>query len=274
MMTPDQRIARDRYRRERVLMKTAERRLGKALVACYASALDRLELTGDPMVTQEAQLAFAAQLTRVWRDALRLGATFAVETDEKAFRPPEQKDITGLSWLDRLILDFVSRFAANKVSQIMDTTRDQIRRAIAKGIEDGVGQEGTAMRIRERVPQIAATRARVIARTEVHQAAMHASQEMASQALEPMNKRWLSVYDHRTRDFGEGDGKADWANHRVMNEVTVGPNEMFAVPNKVGGADLMTGPGDPNAPAYQTVNCRCTMIYRRVGRPWPKSTDG
>jgi hypothetical protein len=102
---------------------------------------------------------------------------------------------------------------------------------------------------------------------------MYASQEVAKTAAVPMNKRWISVFDHRTRDFGEGDGVVDQANHRRMNEETVGPDELFSVP-RLGGFDLMTGPGDPNAPVYQVVNCRCALIYRRVGRPWPKESEG
>jgi hypothetical protein len=102
---------------------------------------------------------------------------------------------------------------------------------------------------------------------------MHASQEVAKTSAMPMQKRWVSVFDHRTRDFGEGDSKADQANHRVMNEATVQPGDRFAVPNSKGGVDLMEGPGDPSAAAYQVINCRCALVYRRVGRPWPKSTD-
>lgn len=274
MATPEERIARDRYQRERAQMKRAEAKLYPVILDSYTAALDRLASTGSVTVPQESRLALAAQLAGVWRGALRLGSSYAMEDEPKGFHSPETKADGELSWLEQLIRDFIQRFAAMKVQQIMDTTMYQIRLGIAKGIEDGVGQEGVAKRILERAPQIARTRARVIARTEVHQAAMFASRQMAEQAIEPMNRRWLSVYDHRTRDFGEGDGKADWANHRVMNEVTVGPNEMFMVPNKFGGHDIMNGPGDPNAPAYQVVNCRCTLIYRRVGRPWPKREDG
>jgi hypothetical protein len=102
---------------------------------------------------------------------------------------------------------------------------------------------------------------------------MYASQEVAKTSPFPMNKRWISVYDARTRDFGEADGEVDQFNHRAMNEVTVGPDELFAVPKTGGGFEMMAGPGDPNGSAANVINCRCALIYRRVGRAWPKTGE-
>ena len=102
---------------------------------------------------------------------------------------------------------------------------------------------------------------------------MYASQEVARTSIAPLNKRWISVFDYRTRDFGEGDGIVDEFNHRVMNEVTVGPDQLFEVPGKNGIAELMTGPGDPGGSPGNVINCRCALVYRRVGRPWPKTGE-
>lgn len=267
-MTPDQRIARDQWQAQRAVMKASERRIQKALTRCYLAGVTRWQSTGDVAIPREDQVALGAQMVRMWRDSLRVGMRMAVVQDEKAFPGIETKDF--MSIFDRLVFDFISRFAGLKIVQIIETTRDQIRRAIERGARAGLGQEGIAKQIAEAAPNIAKARARVIARTEVHTAAIQAAQQVADDAIEPMNKRWISTFDHRTRDFGEVDGKADMANHRVMNEVTVGPGEMFSVPRKTGGHDLMTGPGDPNAPPYQVINCRCALLFRRVGRPWPK----
>jgi hypothetical protein len=174
-----------------------------------------------------------------------------------------------LTLFERIMLQFVTRFGALKVQQILDTTRDQLRKIVDAGVQEGLGQEAIARQITERIPTLARARARVIARTEVHNAAIYASQEVARELPFPMMKRWISVYDARTRDFGESDGVVDQANHRVMNNVTVAMDGTFEVPNRFGGRDIMSGPADPAAPVYQIANCRCTLIYRRAGRPWP-----
>jgi hypothetical protein len=142
-------------------------------------------------------------------------------------------------------------------------------RAIDRGIRDGQSIEQIGRAIQEAVPSFSRLRSNIIARTETHTAAMYASQEVAKTSPFPMNKRWVSIFDHRTRDFGEQDGIVDQANHRAMNKVTVGPDELFAVPSFGRKPDIMAFPGDPAAPAYQTINCRCAMSFRRVGRDWP-----
>jgi hypothetical protein len=174
---------------------------------------------------------------------------------------------------EQIMMDFIQRYGAIKVVQILETTRNQIQRIVDKGVKEGLGQEAIAKQITTAIPSLSRTRARVIARTETHSAAMYASIYVARESPFPMNKRWISVYDARTRDFGEGDGVVDMANHRAMHEVTIPIDELFQVPRKGGGYDLMDCPGDPSAPAYQIINDRCGLVYRRAGRPWPKSGE-
>lgn len=275
MAVTDAELARQQWADQMKLIRKAERRIARPLRAAYDGGLARWQSTGSADIPLEAKRDLAAVLTRVWFDAGILGGRMAMDSDKGAY-PALQTRQEELPLFERLMLEFIQRFGALKVQQIIDTTRDQLVKLIDKGVRDGLGQEGIAKAITEAIPAFSRTRARLIARTETHTAAMYSSEATAKTSPFPMNKRWISVYDARTRDFGEGDGEADYANHRIMHEVTVGPDELFSVPRSPrigGGFDLMTGPGDPAAPAYQVCNCRCAIIYRRVGRPWPKDGE-
>lgn len=265
-------FARAQWLAQLKAVRRNERRMARALSAAYMAGLSRWQAAGVPDIPVDARRDLAAALNANWREAIEIGGRFPLDQDKGAFAHLEFKQGEIESLFQQLILEFIARFGAVRVQQITETTRDQLVRIIDRSVRDGLGQEEIARIITDQVPQFSRTRARVIARTETHTAAMFASQEVARQSPFPMNKRWVSVFDARTRDFGEGDGEVDQANHRRMNEVTVGMDELFQVP-RLGGYDLMTGPGDPNAPPYQTINCRCALIYRRANRPWPKEGD-
>lgn len=268
----DQQAAREQWASQLKVIRASERRLSKALANAYRAGLTKWQSTGGADIPIEAKRDISAVMARLWWDATITGGSMLIDQDKAAY-PRLQTKQDEMTLFERIMMDFIQRFGAVKVQQITETTRNQLRRLIEKSISEGKGQEQIAKEITDAIPQFSRTRARIIARTEVHSAAMNASQAVAQTSPFPMNKRWISVYDHRTRDFGEGDGIVDQANHRAMNEVTVGPEELFAVPTSVGGFDLMQGPGDPTAPGYQTINCRCSLVYRRVGRPWPKTGE-
>lgn len=271
-MASDHETARAQWLAQVKVMRRNERRLSKVFPRVYAAAIDRWVSTGSVAVPIEAQRDIAATMVRMWRESILTGGVFPMDQEKTAFAKLETK-ADAETLFEQIMREFINRFGAMKVAQIIETTRDQIIRVIERGIADGLSVDEIAKAMRETVPALSRTRAHIIARTEVHTAAMYASEEVAKTAIAPMNKRWISVFDHRTRDFGEGDGVMDEFNHRVMNEVTVGPDELFSVPSKNGVFELMTGPGDPNGSAANVINCRCALVYRRVGRPWPKSGE-
>lgn len=272
MAVTDAQAARDQWLVQVALIRKAERRLSKVLAVAYRGGLDRWQATGAPDIPVEAKRDVVAALSRTWFDAGIAGGRFSISADKSAYPRIETK-ADEMTLFEQIMLEFVQRFGALKVQQILETTRDQLARIVDRGIKDGLGQDAIAKQIIEAIPTFSRTRSRVIARTETHTAAMYASQEVAKTSPFPMNKRWVSVYDARTRDFGEGDGEVDQFSHRAMNEVTVGPDELFAVPTSGGSFEMMTGPGDPNGSAANVINCRCALIYRRVGRPWPKTGE-
>lgn len=121
-------------------------------------------------------------------------------------------------------------------------TRDQL----IMGMQDGDSIQQLSARVKE-VLGTTDTRARAIARTEV----IGASNAGAMQQLEllgedaPARKTWLATRDGRTR-----------LSHAAANGQTVD----FVAPFTVGGAKF-DYPGDPDAPASERVNCRCTLVW-------------
>lgn len=71
--------------------------------------------------------------------------------------------------------------------------------------------------------------------------------ESRSVAESDIRRTWRSAHDGRVRHT-----------HALLNGDTVGLREAFVSP---GGARLMY-PGDPSAPASETIGCRCDVNYR------------
>jgi len=238
----------------------AEITIGKALRDASNMALERMLLVGDARVPEMAGMQLARVLARYWAQSIRSEG----QKVQRAIGDLEAKADETL-W-DQFLAEYVRLYGAQAVSDILETTRRQIIEAVDRGLKDGKGIEVIAKELRERMPSLARSRARVIARTETHSAAQYASIKVAKAARFPLVKTWNSAYDPRTRDFGEGDGIVDQGNHRAMNGVSVALDEPFMVPNKWGGFDPMQFPGDPAGPAYQCVNCRCAISYKRASR--------
>jgi hypothetical protein len=236
----------------------AEILIGKALRDASSAALERYVILGDAQVPEPQGMALARALARAWTQSIKR-ESLAVQ---RGVGEVKQTDDLWQQFVD----EYIRLYGAQSITDILDTTRNLILRRLDDGLREGKGVAEIAQEIRDWIPSMSRTRAAIIARTETHSAAQYASLETAKRYPFRVNKIWNSVADHRTRDFAEGDGKVDQANHRVMNGVTVALDEPFMVPNKWGGFDTMMFPGDQNAPAYQCVNCRCSLSYRRVGR--------
>lgn len=97
-------------------------------------------------------------------------------------------------------------------------------------------------------------RAEVIARTEAGRVVAEARNEALRQALEQagfeqddVERTWSAALDKRTRDT-----------HGAMNGQTVLGQAAFQSP----GGSKLRYPHDPNAPASEVINCRCTVVNR------------
>lgn len=131
----------------------------------------------------------------------------------------------------------------NRLRSVNQTTWEAVRDAIIEGERAGETIDAIAARVRS-VFTASRTRASTIARTEVLSAANEGNLEGMRQSGVATEKVWLATSDDRTRDT-----------HASADGQTVGVEEAFSV----GGVEMMF-PGDPSAPARETIACRCTLL--------------
>ena len=172
----------------------------------------------------------------------------------KSQRPKELKvsvrtsvgEIPPTEIANAVMLQWIRSIGVEKLVQITTTTQNDIRNAIATGIQDGLGEKGTAKLIRAIAPSISASRSQTIARTETHNAANEAAQATAEATGIDMRRQWVASQDERTR-----------TTHSAANGQIVGMHEPFIV----GGVELRF-PGDATANSpKETINCRCAVIF-------------
>lgn len=146
-----------------------------------------------------------------------------------------------------LVVDWIRKNGAKKVTQITRTTREQLQNILKRGQDDGAGTAVIAKMIRDDFGDIISrSRSEMIARTEMHSAA-NAAQYIAADSLgvPNMKREWIAADDERTRD-----------SHAEANGQVVGMDEPF----EVGGESLMQ-PGDPGGSPEEIINCRCTTGF-------------
>lgn len=233
-----------------------EGRIESVLAEAMLGAADRFERDEVVALPDGFRSALQEALEDVWRGSALLMAGqakaawgFEVKEDESLF--------------DRIIQAFLEAYGAVKIARIADVTRDQILRIVQDGIRSGDGATKIAADMRAAVPMLSSLRAHVIARTETHQASNFSNRAIAKTATIPLVKRWVSVSDHRTRDFGEGDGTPDEFSHRAMNGVTAEMDMPYMVPTKFGAREPLMFPGDPNGSPGNVIMCRCVEVYER-----------
>lgn len=162
----------------------------------------------------------------------------------------------------RFIEQYIEQYGAQKVKQILETTRKQITSVIREGQSEGLGVDEIAKLLREAIPEFSRIRSRVIARTETHGSSQFAQMRTAQQSTRPLVKQWNSVEDTRTRSLTDDDQY----DHRVMDGQSVPLDQPFMVPTIFGTREPLSFPGDPAGTAGNVINCRCAMTFRRADR--------
>lgn len=199
---------------------------------------------------------FSNELYKILENHYRSVITIVGERLQKMRQKQEDE-------LEFVIRSYVATVLASKVTQITETTRNQIRETIGKAIAgkiviDGIPQTSLLQiaKLIQRNKAFATYRATMIARTETHSTMNYANYEISNtlQLNNPI-KEWNSALDDRTRDW-----------HRNMNKKTRPRNEYFEVPTPVGGGAFevrrMLYTGDyVNGGALNTINCRCFTLY-------------
>ena len=78
-----------------------------------------------------------------------------------------------------------------------------------------------------------------------------------------MDKIWVSAQDSRARRNPD-----NWFDHYHMNGKVARPDGKFEMTSMKGHVDELEYPGDPKGHPANTINCRCTLVYK------PRKVDG
>lgn len=237
---------RNEQRRQSQMLDALERRFADRFRREIARAMrdlaERYEFTGQVGEPRN----HVRNIEAIFQDlAVRSARAFGsriVNQGKAAGYDIETKDFADT--MRRLALTYIAQEAIRqRITSIANTTREQVVNAVTIGFDQGLGQNGIAALILDRVPEFSAYRGQMIARTETHGAANFGATEAARETELPLRKEWIAAQDERTRE-----------SHVSADGQTVAQNEFFSV----GGA-LLAYPGDPAGPAEEVINCRCAL---------------
>jgi hypothetical protein len=215
------------------------RKQGNAAAEAYATGQESAAVRAVEDTRQEVRQALIATHSSVTK-------TFGGHVREGLLGSAKDIDLQ----FEDAVQEWLTVHGLEASQEITGTTRDTVVNAIATGRAEGLGAEAISRRIRDEVGDgaAAAARARVIARTEVHNAATWASDMMADLTGLRLEREWAAVEGGRTRP-----------SHAAAD----GQRRPKGQPFDVGGAKLMR-PGDPDGPADEVINCRCVVLYHTL----------
>jgi len=244
-MAPNQPIKRLLAAEDR-LITTASARLEDTLSAIMDQALSTFERNQQFVAPSRESLALLTDtLSDGWEAATALGVEHLTSLGQK-------QDLT-----TRAAIEYLGTYGTQRARQILDTTGKQLTDIIISGQRQGESTPQIMRRLVNRVPQLAATRAKIIAETEVHSAAQFGAYNAALRSTRLLLKTWNTTEDDLVRDFRQGGGFS----HRLMQGVQKPLDIAFAVPHSRGGTESLRFPGDPEGSAGNIINCRCAVSY-------------
>ena len=152
---------------------------------------------------------------------------------------------------------FLEQYGAERVTMINETTRDEIRRMVTRGVEQGLSYDQVAKDITARFREFAVgkpqlhieSRAHLVAVTEAANGYEEGSRSVVGEleaAGIPMEHKWLTVGDERVSDGCRDNQAAGW----IAN-----------------ASEFPSGHERP--PRFP--GCRCTALYQRKPTPQGRS---
>jgi len=229
-----QQAGQSRFRRalESQLGGLVERAVdGRASVAAALEAARQVSVPSDDLREEMERFYVEAgvRFGEIGLENLKGLARVQVTKQEDAFRRRAQ--------------EYLDEIGAEKVTQISETTRQDLVTILQTAVEDGVGIDEVKRRITDTLPQLTSTRATTIARTEIIPASNAAVDAGAREAGIPLDKEWITAVDGRERDA-----------HRRADGTIVDMDDAFVVMG-----EKLKYPGDTSfgASAKNVINCRC-----------------
>jgi len=223
---------------------------------------------GAVRVMRENQLRLVREVSdqqrRAMREAMQDGMNRGLNprAQARAFR-----DSIGLTQHQvRSVNNYRRLLETNNPEALQRALRDRrfdpsIRRALESGKPLTRTQiDNMVRRYRER---FIAHRAETIGRTEALRSVHQGAFQMYRQAVESghvaadeMNREWNTAGDERVRTFENTGGQTSHAS--MQGQVVQGLDTPFIS----GAGNQLLYPGDPSAPAYDTIQCRCVVGVR------------
>lgn len=240
-------------RKRRGWMRAAKMTIRKRLDAQKDAIVDAVLAGTDPSdAIADAEAVILAQRPH-WEKLYRslyaaVGRDFAKDTlrSIKSDSGRETK-ANELPLVDKLLLEWVRKNSGQRITGILDTDLERVRRELTEGVRDGESIPQMAKRIEDYLDPIYANRAETVARTEIVSASSLGSQLAAQATGLPMRKTFLSTPGERTREsHAAADGQ-----ERALDE-----------PYEIAGYQLRF-PGDSSmgAPPEETISCRCSETF-------------
>jgi len=155
------------------------------------------------------------------------------------------------SFFERQMRLFAARVGADKVVSITNTNRIILKQIVAAAVENGWSMYRTARHMAAFFHgELSAARAIMIARTEVMTASSYAgnltAEEIQKRFGVQLKKQWLPT---PTGDF------------RPTHLAMAGHTPILLDQPYIVGGISMQHPHDPNAPASEVINCRCSQRF-------------
>jgi len=186
----------------------------------------------ERLINWAAQVAAMKKLLRShWLASMQDGHRLATETFGLA---------VSFDLLAPAMTEWIDTHGAEKVKGINETTRAALRETLAEGLREGESVPKLRDRVTEVFTRAKGPRSEAIARTETHNSMAYGTFETYRTAG-VKKKEWLATRDARVRD-----------SHDALNGDKVEIGERFK--------NGLMYPGDPNGPAREVINCRCTLL--------------
>jgi len=228
-------------------VKTTSQSIPKSSIRNPQFGSFRNSLTKEPVEVLNGINKQQALEWHIWKDAAFLEFTELVD-DAGKFGLKRAKIQGAWDVLNPQVLLFLDEKVFNFANGLTDSIGDALRETLREAIRNGESIEQMTERIQKVFQGTVrgdAPRARIIARTEAT-GIVNGGQRLAYQQNADIVEgvEWLSSKDARVRP-----------SHQAADGQQVLLNKPFTV----GGA-LLRFPGDPQGPAREVVNCRCTIL--------------
>jgi uncharacterized protein with gpF-like domain len=246
----------------RLLLKIEQRyqpKILKAIRAYYKQVIEDIEADGihaakNRMNQHAMNEALLPVINDLYKKVGVWGAKLQFQELQQKAKAKQKAGGFGRNaeWITQVIA-YLGRHALAFLQDITDTTRNDILKILQRGIDESLSISEIVRELR--TTGLTDTRARVITRTETVRAANVGHRIGARSFPFEVNKKWIAATDHRTRH-----------SHRLINGHVVDEEGYFEVAvyengKPTGKIDQMNAPGDPEASAANTINCRCRVIF-------------